>query len=282
MTAVTLYVGSYVTICVISSLLFCAPTATITPTNSPTPTVTLTPTNTPTSTPTITPTDSPTPIPTATPTNSPTPMPTVTPTPTVVPTLAPLANSIGQDTFSRPNQTYWGTASDGQVWAGTANTSTAFSIANNTGIMNNTTSGGVNYDAILGASNANAQILFSGSINSFSSSNLGGVLRWQDTNNFYKAYIDGTSLYIQKSLSGAKTTVKSATFSATAGTTYYIRFQVSGSTLSAKAWKVGTTEPSAWAVTATDTSFSSGYAGLRALLKSGVAATYTSFQATSL
>jgi hypothetical protein len=256
------------------------PTETPTPTPTMTPTPIDTPTPTPTSTPTPTPTDTPTPTPTDTPTPTITPTPTPTNTPTPTPT--PLSNSIGQDTFVRPNQTLWGTASDGQAWTGDANTLNMFSIASNVGKINNTTSGGVNYNAILGTSVTDAQILFSGSISSFSSSNLGGVLRWRDANNCYKVYIDGTNLYIQKILNGTKTTVKSSSFSATAGTSYTIRFQANGTSLAAKVWKTGTTEPTTWTMTATDSSFSSGSTGLRPLLKSGVIASYTSFASISL
>ncbi len=46
------------------------------------------------------------------------PSPSVTPSPTAGVTLA-------QDTFQRANQTYWGTASDGQKWGGDANSSHA-------------------------------------------------------------------------------------------------------------------------------------------------------------
>ncbi|HSW88162.1 MAG TPA: right-handed parallel beta-helix repeat-containing protein [Candidatus Saccharimonadales bacterium] len=217
----------------------------------------------------------PTPVATATPTLTPSPIPTNTPT--------PIVNAfIAKDTFARANQTYWGTASDGQKWAGDANTSNKFSITSNAGKISSGSTSGINYNAVLGPSLGNAQILFSGSMSSFSSSNIGGVLRWQDANNWYKAYIDGSNLYIQKSVNGTKTTVKSASFSASTNTSYTIRFQVSGTTLSARAWKTGTTEPTTWKLTATDTSFASGYVGLRTLLKSNVTASYTAFQATSL
>src|SRR2546429_6445377 len=42
-----------------------------------------------------------------------------------------------QDIFRRANQTYWGIASDGQIWSGGANSSKVFSIADNTGQLAN-------------------------------------------------------------------------------------------------------------------------------------------------
>ena len=79
------------------------PTDTNTPTDTPTvtPTATNTPTNTPTATPTATPTDTPTSTPTATATVSPTPTntPTNTPTPTVTNTPTPVPGTINGTAF---------------------------------------------------------------------------------------------------------------------------------------------------------------------------------------
>jgi hypothetical protein len=108
------------------------------------------------------------------------------------------------------------------------------------------------------------------------------VLRWSDTNNWYKAYIDGKQLVIQKKVQGTATTLASATFSATAGTSYSIRFRVVGTTLSAKVWATGAAEPAAWTVTTTDSSLTSGFDGIRVQLLSGINATFTSFQKTDL
>ena len=48
-------------------------------------------------------------------------------------TLSPIPGVIlAQDTFHRANQTYWGSASDGHIWDGDANSSKVFSIAGNT------------------------------------------------------------------------------------------------------------------------------------------------------
>jgi len=122
--------------------------------------------------------------------------------------------------------------------------------------------------------------LFSGSMSSFSNTNLGAVLRWNDTNNWYKAYFNGTTLVVQKKVNGTTTIIGSASFAATAGTSYTLRFRVVGTTLYAKVWRTGTTEPTYWLITVTDSSFSSGYCGLRMQVAGGVTARYTSFLAT--
>jgi hypothetical protein len=153
-----------------------------------------------------------------------------------------------------------------------------FSIVNTSGQVSN---GSGIYNAVLGPVATDAEVLFSGAMSSYSNTNLGAVLRWTDSNNWYKAYIDGTTLVVQKKVSGATTTIGSVPFAATAGTSYTLRFRVVGSTLYAKVWPTGTTEPSSWQITVADTSFASGYCGLRMLAQNGAVATYTSFLATA-
>jgi streptogramin lyase len=214
---------------------------------------------------------------------TPTPSPTLSPSPTVTPSPSPTATPspgtiLAQDTFHRANQKHWGKASDGQTWGAEANVYSVFSISNNTGLLSN---GANAYNAVLGPVATNAEVIFSGSVSSFVNGNSGAVLRWSDTNNWYKAHITGSSLVLQKKVNGAYTTLKTVPFAATAGTSYSIDFSVVGTTLSANAWQTGTTEPSGWMVTATDSSLVSGYCGLRIQILNGSSATVTSFQALS-
>jgi streptogramin lyase len=217
---------------------------------------------------------------TSTPTPTVTPTPTSTPTPTPTSTVTPTpGTTIAQDTFQRSNQSLWGTASDGQAWGGDANSNTAFSIAGNAGLVSNT--GGTSYSAVLGSSASNAEAYATGSMSAFSGSNFGDVLRWTDGNNWYKAYIDGASLIIQKKVSGMATILQSVPFAATAGTSYTIHFRVVGSTLTANVWASSGSEPSGWMATASDSSLTSGRCGMRILTQGGTA-TLTSFRALSL
>ena len=220
-------------------------------------------------------------VPTPTPTrgSSPTPTNTVLPSPTVTPSPSPTpGTTLAQDNFHRANRTYWGTASDGLTWGGDANTVTVFSISGNTGQVAN---GSASYSAVLGPVATNAEALFSGSMSKFNNTNIGAVLRWTDGNNWYKAYIDGSNLVVQKKVKGSATILGTAPFTATAGTSYTLRFSVSGSTLSAKVWQTGSPEPASWMVTLTDSTLQSGYCGLRMLIQNGAVATYTSFIAIS-
>ena len=117
------------------------------------------------------------------------------PPPTTVPTttttlVPPVAGTVlGADTFVRADQSRWGTASDGQGWGGDANNVDAFSVAHNAALVTNT--GGNSYSAVLGPAAKDSEVVATGSISSFNNSNFGDVVRFTDTNNWYKAYIDG-------------------------------------------------------------------------------------------
>jgi hypothetical protein len=186
---------------------------------------------------------------------------------------------LGTDTFQRANQSHWGTASDGQTWGGDANIRSNFSISSNAGLVSNT--GSSTYSGVLGPQASDAEVFATGSLSTFSNSNFGDVLRWTDGNNWYKAYIEGAHLILQKKVAGTTTILVSVPFAATAGTSYTIHFRVVGSTLTANVWAASGSEPSGWMATASDSSLTSGYCGMRFLTQSSTAIV-TSFLAKSL
>src|SRR5258708_18522754 len=161
-------------------------------------------------------------------------------------------------------------------WGGDANTQSFFSISGNAGLVTNTASG--SYSAVLGPTTTDAEVYLTGSLSAFANSNFGSVLRWTNGNNWYKAYIDGSNLIIQKKVNGATTILTSVPFAATAGVSYTIHFRVVGSTLTANVSLSSGSEPSGWMATANDTSLTSGYCGLRTLTQAGTL-TVTSFLA---
>src|SRR6266487_1313469 len=197
------------------------------------------------------------------------------PTPTVSPSPSPIT-ILAEDTFQRANQVLWGTASDGKVWGGGANKLSAFSINNTMGQVSN---GSGQYSALLGPTATNAEVLFSGSLSSFTKSNVGALLRRSDAQNWYKASINGVSLLIQKKVNSTLTLLSKTAFAATAGTSYTLRFSVVGATLSAKVWQTGSTEPANWMITVTDSSLLSGRCGINLQVQSTVTADITSFLA---
>src|SRR6266581_3091724 len=207
---------------------------------------------------------------------------TPTPSPRPTPTNTPPPAFLAQDTFQRPNQTYWRTASNGMIWGGDANSSSSFSINNNAGLIK--PSSAADLHAVLGSSVANAEVLMSGSMTALGGrvNSLGVVLRWSNKSNYYRAVITGRYLVIQRVVNGSTTKLKSTSFPASPNTSYIIRFNANGTTLSVKAWQTGTIEPANWMVTATDSTFSSGQCGIRTYQQGGSSATITSFQAKQL
>lgn len=197
--------------------------------------------------------------------------PLMTPTPTMPATAT--GKPLAQDTFQRPNQALWGAASDGKAWQGAANQSQSFSIVNKTGQIN----GQGFFDTILGGQQADAEILFTSSLTSFQQANIGAVLRWQDPNNWYKAYLDGQQLIILRKVQGVVTRLGNTPFVASTNTSYDIRFQVAGNDLATKVWLHGTKEPANWMVIAQDSSLTTGKGGVRAFIQPGITITVQSF-----
>nr|BBH92867.1 hypothetical protein KTA_10660 [Thermogemmatispora argillosa] len=206
--------------------------------------------------------------------------PSVSPGAPATPTALPVGMSLlAQDTFHRPDQRGWGTASDGHAWQGDARLSKAFAISNQQGRL----AGGQGaYNAILGPTFSDGEVFFTGAISSFQQANLGAVLRWMDTNNWYKAYLDGTQLVLLKSSGGMQTRLAAVPFAAQANQLYSLRFRVQGDHLEARAWPAGRPEPAQWQVSARDDTFQSGFGGLRLVLAPTTVITISTFQELAL
>lgn len=102
------------------------------------------------------------------------------------------------------------------------------------------------------------------------------VARWLDTSNSYVARLEFEAdqdviLTLRKRVSGSETFLVQHTTGLThaADQRFWIRFQVTGATLRAKAWQDGTAEPGDWQVETTDTDLTAaGSIGMRSLLSS--------------
>lgn len=186
---------------------------------------------------------------------------------------------LAQDTFQRADQIFWGMASDGQTWGGDAATVNVFTVVGQTGQVAH---GQGAFNATLGPIISDGEIAVSGSMNQFRQSNFGAVLRWRDPHNWYKAYIDGTNLVILKNVAAMGTRLGAVPFPAVANANYTLRFQAIGTTLSAKVWPTGQTEPPGWQLRVTDTSLQNGYGGLRIVLSNGASAKFIAFKETTV
>jgi len=189
---------------------------------------------------------------------------------------------LAQDTFHRANQVFWGTASDGRQWVGDANSIEVFSITGGIGQVDHAQGA---FNAILGPSNANVEVVFSGAVNQFTQNggiNMGAVLRWTGGNNWYKALIDGTKLQILKRVNGKTTSLGSVAYKAQSGTSYTLRFRAFGAAFSVKAWPSSQPEPNAWMLTVMDAAFSTGFGGLRFLMQNNTVIKVTMFHETTV
>lgn len=200
-------------------------------------------------------------------------------TPTVQPTQQ---NVLAEDTFRRPDQNQWGTASNGQYqWIVDSNTQQFFSISNYTGKI----AGGQGaLEALTGQTTPNVDITTIGIVNHFASAgqcndsvNLGIVLHWQDPNNWDEAFIDGNQLCIVKSAGGYHTTLNYIPVLTSQGVPQQLRFRSFGSTLFAKVWPNNQKEPKGWTITADDHSFTTGQFGIRVVEQSATVISITLF-----
>lgn len=189
---------------------------------------------------------------------------------------------LGKDTFQRAAQVFWGTASDGRMWGGDANSIEVFSIVKGAGQIDHAQGA---FNAVLGTLNTNAEALVSGSVNQFVAGgkvNMGAVLRWKDTNNWYKALIDGTNLQILSRVNGVTTSLALVPFPAKGGVIYTLRFRAMGANLFARAWQSGQPEPATWMLTVANTALTQGMGGVRVLVQPTTIVRVTSFLETSL
>lgn len=197
----------------------------------------------------------------------------------------PNMQSLAQDTFQRANQSLWGTASDGQMWTGDANSSAAFSIVNHSGQIVGTP-GTNTYSALLGPTDTDVDVTVSGSVNQFVNNdnqvNLGVVLRWQNANNWYKLLIDGAQVAIVRHVNDVPKTLASMNFAAQNNVSYTLRFRAVGNTLFGKVWPSNQAEPANWMLSITDTTFTAGNVGVRAVLQNTIRVNITSFRAVGV
>ena len=197
-------------------------------------------------------------------------------------TATPGVVVLAKDTFQRAAQVFWGTASDGHLWAGDANSIEVFSITNGAGQIDHAQG---TFNAVLGTPNTNAEVLVSASANQFVAGgkvNIGAVLRWTDANNWYKALIDGTNLQILSRVNGVTMSLAVMPFPAKGGVMYTLRFRVMGANLFARAWQSGQPEPATWMLTVANTALTQGLGGVRVLVQTATVVRVTSFLETSI
>jgi PKD repeat protein len=186
------------------------------------------------------------------------------------------SSTLAADTFTRANQTGWGTASGGGTWS----TGSALSVASNEGTISY--SGTSQYLTLGSTTAADGVGLVRFSIQA-SNDTAGIILRDQSNGNMDVARYDGAgNIAFMYRISGTWTTVAKVAFPITLKQFYWLRFEVQGSNVMFKAWPAGSTEPSAWTWSGTSTAISAaGEMGLYGYAASGAPVEFDSFSVTA-
>jgi hypothetical protein len=184
--------------------------------------------------------------------------------------------SFIKDTFTRTVSNGWGTPDIGAAWTTTGGSASDYAVGSGYGSVTlasvnssrNTSVTAIHPDSDTYCDMTTSALATGDSL-------FGAVVaRMVDTSNRYLARLEfNTSnaivLTVQKSVAGALTQLGTAyTLSLThvAGTFIRVRFQLSGTTLRAKAWLATSMEPTSWAIEVTDTSFTAaGSIGTRSI-----------------
>jgi hypothetical protein len=180
-------------------------------------------------------------------------------------TFSLLGSIASSDTFTRTVSSSWGSTTSGQAWSTTGGVATDFSVNGSYGEMLLTTIA-AREATLSGISLQNLDLTVDVQCSQLAAG--APIQAWAqtrrvDASNYYLAIASfNTSgqidVAIQKRVTGTFTQlgITNAVVSAYSTTAFYrLRFRVIGTTLQAKLWPATDTEPAAWTVTATDSSF---------------------------
>jgi hypothetical protein len=169
---------------------------------------------------------------------------------------------LSMDTVGRANQTGFGTATGDpfgtETWVQVRG-SMPSGVTGNELTCNSASGGTFNIFRLGSQSPSSVEVLTR--INPADTSDIGIVLCYNSTTQFYYMVLSGGNLVIGMD-NGGFSTLASATFSYSAGNFYWLRARVQSGTLYLKGWANGSTEPTTWNVTKADSTFSSGGYGL--------------------
>lgn len=188
--------------------------------------------------------------------------------------------SWAYDRFGRTDTDTWTTADSSQTWTNTGGVAADYDVLSGYGRhINQATSTG--HHSVMTAPDPDFDIIcdITTAAASTGASQFAGVLaRYVDANNLYEARLEFSTanvitLAIRERAAGVEATLGAAFthWRAHAALTYMrVRFQGTGTTLKAKAWRVGDPEPDVWQVETTDgTLTSAGSIGVKSVRNAG-------------
>ena len=182
---------------------------------------------------------------------------------------------LGTDNYGRTVASGLGTASDGQVWAVLSGTAAHYSV--NNGTAQYTYDSNIYSKLVLGygvSQDFNFLARFTpASSNDF----FGFYYRHVDANNYASAQINAAGQYSATSVfGGVESDYTGASASITPGSAYWLRVAITGTSIQMKSWADGTTEPTSWSATFTD-SHAAWLGQYGIILKVGTSATHIAF-----
>ncbi|MFH9013961.1 hypothetical protein ACH4C6_21600 [Streptomyces sp. NPDC017943] len=187
--------------------------------------------------------------------------------------------SSRKDSFARTLVDSWGAATVGGTWTTAGGAAGNYDVTGGQGVHTLSTVG-VSRRSLLPAPAADFDIYvdMTSSVAATGASLTGAIMaRYVDIDNMYMARLEFTTagaivLGIRRWLANSESVLGSYTtgLTHTPGTYMRLRFQGAGSTLRAKAWRVGTAEPATWQVQVTDSTLpGAGSVGLRSISATG-------------
>ncbi|WP_328850255.1 hypothetical protein OG994_16615 [Micromonospora globbae] len=174
---------------------------------------------------------------------------------------------VVSDTFDRTVSNGWGSATSGQVWSTSGGDASDYSVWGGRGEHLQLVENVLHHSFLtVGSSDQTVKSTVTVPVNPLG----GGVSSWvlarmTDPSNYYAALLGigttgTTTVALYKRVGGSLSMVSSSVTVGThaAGNMWTTAINVVGSTVRAKAWKVGDLEPSTWHVTITDSSLATG------------------------
>lgn len=173
--------------------------------------------------------------------------------------------TIASDTFTRANQSGWGTASDTEAWNVVQGNSANYSIVSNKGQIANTVA---TYSTLLGTGTINSGDHFARITPSASGDFAGFTFAYVNSSNYCYTEVVNSAVRIYKVVNGgAATIIGSASFSITGGTAYRHHLNVTGTTAKLYVYADGGSQPGTPTLTVTDAAVGNiGRYGLHAFL----------------
>lgn len=184
------------------------------------------------------------------------------------------------DSFTRTVTNGWGQSPGGGTWLNLTGSDANFSIDGTQGVILNDTANTGRYCSINDGDIANVSAscrLTVSKAATGAATSVAVTFGYADSSNHYRARLlintTGTvQLAMEKTVAGTTTTLGAATTVGTgfvANQWWRIRVQRTGSTIRCRAWLDGTTEPSTWLFTTTDTALPTGRIGFRSFASTG-------------